>query len=117
MSSAELPRDLRANPIPVLGVVASHGIPAQSSSARNGTAFDSGTKVITVIGTVDLWVKLGDGSVVIGSVPSAPYSSTAAPIFIPAGLPVDLSIKDTSGYLAVIRAGSTDGIAFVWERQ
>lgn len=107
-----LPQDMDNNPIPALGLKdgGAHSISVTATSARNSTAFDADTQVISIYADVDIHVKLGDSSV----------TATTSDHFFPAGLYYDLSIgSERTGHathVAVIRT-DTDGNVFISEKK
>lgn len=109
---SKMPKDKDGGLIPVLGYKASGAqqVAISSASARNAVAFDSETRVITVRSTVDCFFEQGDGTV----------AATASKHDLPANQPRDIAIGGGQTahrpYIAVIRAGTTDGILYVSER-
>lgn len=63
--ATNLPRDSKGNAIQALRPVAggAQQITVGAASARNGTAFDSNTKVIGIYSTTDCFIELGDVTV------------------------------------------------------
>jgi hypothetical protein len=60
-----LPKDDDSNPIPAMRLKSggAHSISATSSSARNATAFDAATKVVSLYATGAVYVKFGGSGV------------------------------------------------------
>lgn len=107
-----LPQDMDNNPIPALSLKDSgaHSISVTATSARNSTAFDSDTQVISLYADVDVYVKLGDSSV----------TATTSDHFFPSGLYYDVSIGNErtghSTHVAVLRT-DTDGTLYISEKE
>lgn len=64
-----LPTDADNNPIPALRLKsgAAHTIAATATSARNATAFNAATKVISLYVTAPVYVRFGDSTVTAAS--------------------------------------------------
>lgn len=114
MSKPKMPLDAWENPIPVLGFKSeggAHPVAATSSSTRNTTPFDSNTKVISIYATVPVYLRFGDNTV----------TATTSDHHFPEGLYYEVPIIKDDGtshtHVAVIRAGTTDGIFHVSERE
>lgn len=110
-----MPRDKNSNPIPVLSFKetdGAHQVNITSSSNRNTTAFNSECYVITIVATVNCFIEQGMDNTV---------TSSTSRHYIPSGIPFDIEIGggkvDHRPYLAVIRAGSTDGTLYISERR
>lgn len=60
-----LPVDQDHHPIPAVRLKPSgaHSIAASASSARNSTAFDAATKIVSVYATGAVYIKFGDSGV------------------------------------------------------
>ena len=82
--STKLPLDVNDNPIPALRLKpgAAHVLSSGASSARNSTAFDEETRVVSVYATEDVYLNFGDGSV----------TATSNDHFFPAGLYYDVAL-------------------------
>lgn len=111
--STYLPTDSNDNPIPVMRLRpgAAHQIAAiTASSAKNTTAFDNNTRVISIYADTDIYVECGDNTV----------TATSSSHFFPAGLYYDVSIgepsQSTRNYIAVI-AKSADGTVYISEKE
>jgi len=97
-----LPKDADNNVIPALRLKDSgaHQISVTSSSARNSTAFDEDTRVISVYATGPVYLNLGDPGV----------TATVTDHYFPAGVYYDIAIGGGSGngphntHIAAIRA-------------
>jgi hypothetical protein len=102
----ELPEDMRGDPIPALCLKDSggHSISVTATSARNATAMTD-TKIVSLYATVDVFLKLGDDTVV----------ATTSDHFFPAGVYYDIHIKDNT-HIAAIRA-SSDGTLYISEKE
>lgn len=107
-----LPEDTNDNPIPVLRLRDSgaHAISAGATSARNVTAFDAATRVVSLYSDVPVYIAFGDSSV----------TATTSDHFFPANVYYDLSIggEKTAHYthVAVLRV-SGDGTLYVSEKE
>jgi hypothetical protein len=81
-----------------------------SSSAANAVAFNSATKVISIVATEDVFIKTGDASV----------TATTSDHFLPAGTYEYISIRGFKRaqhtHIAAIRA-SADGVLYISERE
>ncbi len=106
-----LPVDSNNNPIPALRLRSggAHSIAAGASSARNSTAFDSATKVVSVYATVPIYIKMGGSGVTAASTDH----------YFPAETYYDFAIEGASGahmtHIAVLRA-SGDGMVYISEK-
>jgi len=108
-----LPKDDDNNPIPALRLKdgAAHKIIATTEVARNITAFNYNTKVVSVYATDDIYLDFGTSDV------TTSYSSH----FFPAGVYYDFAInnakqaKDT--HIAVMQAGSNSSIVYISEKE
>lgn len=107
-----MPTDINDNAIPALRLRASgaHAIAAGAASARNATAFNAETRVVSLYATVPVYVKFGNASV----------TATASDHYYPAGLYYDFALGgDQTGHythVAVLRA-SSDGTVYVSEKE
>ena len=110
-----LPVDADSNPIPALRLRSggAHSISAAASSARNATAFNAATKVVSLYATGAVYVRFGGASV------------TAAAIdhYFPEGLYYDFAVSGgESGkgaqntHVAVI-AASTNCTVYISEKE
>ncbi|MCL4678385.1 MAG: hypothetical protein KJ017_07325 [Alphaproteobacteria bacterium] len=83
---------------------------AGATSARNATAFNAETRVVSLYATVPVYVKFGNASV----------TATASDHYYPAGLYYDFALGgDQTGHythVAVLRA-SADGTVYVSEKE
>lgn len=106
-----LPRDANDHVIPAMRLRdgAAHKITITSTSARNATAFQPDTKVISLYATGAVHVRFGNAAV----------SSTVADHYFPAGVYYDVAIGggDVAQYshIAAIRA-DTDCVLYVSEK-
>jgi hypothetical protein len=106
-----LPVDSNNNPIPAMRLRSggAHSIAATATSARNTTAFDADTKIVSVYATVPVYLKMGNSSV----------SATTADHYFPAETYYDFAIAGDSGaqasHIAVLRA-SGDGTVYISEK-
>lgn len=113
MSKPKMPTDAWDNPIPALGLRAdggAHSIAATAASARNATVFPPDTKVISVYATVPVYLKFGGSTV----------TATTSDHYFPEGIYYDFAINqdadNQSTNLAVLRAGSSDGMVYLSEK-
>lgn len=110
--ATKLPLDTNDNPIPALRLKdgGAHVISTSVVSARNTTAFDADTRVISVYATQDAYLKFGDSSV----------AATASDHFFPAGVYYDISIGGDGtahdAYVAALRV-SADGSVYISEKE
>ena len=106
-----LPIDGAGYPIPALGYLdgGARTVTVTSSSNRTSSTFATTTDVISVCATVDCFIRLGSNTVTAANTDH----------FLPANLYQDIAITPTTKdrYLAVIRAGSTDGTLYISERE
>ena len=60
-----LPEDANDNPIPALRLKSggAHTIAVSASSARNASAFDTDTRVVSLYATTPVYVAFGDSSI------------------------------------------------------
>ncbi len=79
-----LPTDVDDNPIPAVRLKASgaHTIATSGTSARNNTAFDGDTRIISLYATEDVYIKFGDAAV----------TATTTDHFFPKGVYYDFAI-------------------------
>ncbi len=79
-----LPEDSNDNPIPALRLKNSgaHAIATSASSARNSSAFDADTRVISLYATSPAYVAFGDSSV----------TASSSDHYFPAGVYYDVAI-------------------------
>lgn len=114
MAKTRMPRDDNSQSIPVLRFRTGG---AQQSSISSGGAsrieIPAGTRIITVICSVNAYFETGNESI----------EATASSHFIPAGLPFDMALgsdlSDTDGYhryISVI-ATNTSGTVYISERE
>lgn len=107
-----LPQDMNNNPIPALRLKDSgaHSISASASSARNGTAFDTDTRVISVYADVPVYIAFGNNSI----------TASSSDHFYPDGLYYDFAIGgDQTGqatHIAVLAVG-TSGTVYISEKE
>lgn len=110
-----LPKDADNNIIPALrlrGTGGAHSIAATVTSARNATAFNPETKVVSVYATGPVYLRFGTSSI------------TASPTdhYYPSGVYYDFAISGGDGkgprftHLAVLRA-SADCTVYVSEKE
>lgn len=110
--STFLPQDANENPIPVLRLKDSgaHTISATTgASARNSTAFDSGTRVVSVYAATPIYVKFGASDV----------AASSSDHYFPAGVYYDFGIGgDQSGHYThiAVKAVTTNGSVYISEK-
>lgn len=106
-----LPKDSDNNPIPALRLKDSgaHSVAVTATSARNSTAFDNDTRVVSLYATAPMFVSFGDGSV----------TATTSDHYFPAGIYYDIAIgggkAGQSTHIAAIRE-SSDGTLYISEK-
>lgn len=110
--STLLPQDLNDNPIPALRMKSgcAHTISVGASSARNASAFDTGTQIISLYADVPTYIAFGDATV----------TASASDHFLPAGLYYDVSIGgDHSNHYTHIAAlqASGAGTLYISEKE
>lgn len=109
-----LPKDADNNIIPALRLRdgGAHTLSATASAARNSTAFDEDTKIISLYATVPLYLKFGDNAV----------TATSADHYFPAGVYYDIALSGGNGkgahhaYLSVLRTDE-DGTLYISEKE
>ena len=107
-----LPQDVNDNAIPALCMKSggAHTIAAGASSARNSTAFDANTQIVSVYADVPVYIAFGDNTV----------TADSSDHFLPAGLYYDVSIGgDKSAHythIAVLQA-DTAGTLYISEKE
>lgn len=109
-----LPKDADNNAIPALRLRdgGAHNLTITGASARNSTAFDEGTKVISIYSTVAVYLKFGDNTV----------NATTADHYFPANTYYDIAISGGSGkgahnaYVSALRV-SEDGAVYISEKE
>jgi hypothetical protein len=108
-----LPQDSDNNPIPAMRFRSggAHSITVTSSSARNSTAFNEDTRVISVCTDIAMYVKFGTSSV----------TATSSDHYLPAGIYYDIAVGGgRSGHythVAALRAGGADGVLKISEKE
>lgn len=108
-----LPRDSDNTPIPALRLNpnGAHALsPTTTTPARNTTAFDADTRVISVYATNDIYIKFGDNAV----------DATINDHFFPKGLYYDFAIGGDktvqTQYISVL-AVNADCSVYISEKQ
>lgn len=107
-----LPLDINGNPIPAIRLKngGAHAISVTATSARNSTAFDSTTELVSLHATGPVFVKFGDSSV----------TATTSDHYFPAGIYYDFAIGGDASkqysHIAVLRA-DTDCTLYVSEKE
>jgi len=107
-----LPQDTNDNPIPAMRLKngGAHTISVSASSARNTTAFNAETRVISIYADVDVYLNFGGSSV----------TAAGTDHFFPAGVYYDIALGgDGAGHythLAALRV-DTDGTLYISEKE
>ncbi len=107
-----LPQDLNDNPIPAMRFKPSgaHSITVGATSARNSTAFDGETRIISVYSDVAVYIAFG----------SAAVTASSSDHYFPAGTYYDIAIGgDHSAHythMAVLQV-SVAGTAYISEKE
>lgn len=107
-----LPKDADDNPIPAIRLKGSdaHSITTSATTAKNTTAFDSETRIISLYATEDIYVKFGSSSV----------TATASDHFFPKGIYYDFSVgggnTTQSTHIAALQV-STAGTLYISEKE
>ncbi|MCC7305306.1 MAG: hypothetical protein IT558_03490 [Alphaproteobacteria bacterium] len=108
-----MPLDSDNNPIPALRIrsgAGGHSITASGSSARNSTAFNADTRVVSVYATVPVYINFGDSSVTAASTSH----------YFPSGLYYDFAIGGGQTghftHLAVLQV-SSGGTVYISEKE
>lgn len=107
-----LPTDANENVIPAVRLKSggSHSISATTAaSARNSSAFDADTRIVSLYATEDMYVKFGDSGV----------SAASTDHFFPKGIYYDFAIgggKTAQNTHVAARAVSADGTLYVSEK-
>ena len=110
--TTKLPLDINDHAIPALRLKkeSAHTVSAGAASARNTTAFDTNTRIISLYATVPVFISFGDASV----------TADTSDHYFPAGIYYDMAIGgDGTGHythLAVLRAGP-DGTVYISEKE
>lgn len=106
-----MPTDQNNNPIPALRLRdgGAHKITATTTSARNSTAFDSETQIVSLCATVGVYIKFGNSSV----------TATTSDHYFPPNTYYDFAIGGDGSahrtHVAVLRE-STDGTVYISEK-
>lgn len=106
-----LPIDDNNYPLPVLRLKpgASQTVSVTSTSARNATAFDAGTRVVGLYATTAMFIRFGTSSVTAASTDH----------YLPADTYMDIAIAgddtQTFTHVAAIRSAS-DGTLYISEK-
>ncbi len=107
-----LPQDSNDNPIPALRLKpsAAHNISSGASSARNATAFNENTRIISIYASAAIYVACGDSSV----------TASSNDHYFPAGVYYDIAIGgDKSAHythIAVLQV-SEAGTVYISEKE
>lgn len=107
-----LPRDSDNNPIPAMRLRSggAHSINSSTTTARNSTAFNAATRVVSLYATAAVYVKFGDSSV----------TATSSDHYFPADTYYDFAIGgDRTGHythVAVLTLSGT-GKVYVSEKE
>ena len=109
-----LPKDADNNIIPALRLKdgGAHNIASGAVAQRNVTAFDEGTKIISLFATEAVYLKFGDDNV----------AATTADHYFPAGVYYDIALSGGAGkgaqhsHMSVLQV-STAGNVFISEKE
>jgi len=107
-----LPQDSYDNPIPALRLKdgGAHSISASGTAARNSTAFDDATRVLSVYASVPVYLKFGDSGV----------TATSSDHYYPEGVYYDFAIGGEQAahytHLSVL-AVSSSGSVYISEKE
>ncbi len=108
-----LPQDSNDNPIPALRLrsgAGAHAVTAGATTARNSTAFNADTRVVSVYATVPVYINFGDSGV----------TATTSSHYFPDGVYYDFSIGGGAAshftHVAVLQAGS-GGTVYISEKE
>jgi hypothetical protein len=110
-----LPVDEDSNPIPAMRLRSdgAHLVSASSTSARNATAFDAATKVVSLFATGPVYVRFGSASV----------TAAATDHYFPQGLYYDFAVSGGESGKAprhthvAVKAVDTDCTVYISERE
>ena len=107
-----LPQDLNDNPIPALRMKPSgaHKVTIGISSARNLSAFNADTQIISLYSDVPVYIAFGDANI----------NATTSDHYLPAGLYYDVSIGgDHSAHYTHVAAlqASGAGTLYISEKE
>lgn len=110
--STFLPLDSNDVPMPALRLKngGAHSINATSSSARNATALDAATRIVSVYAEQPIYVRFGDSAV----------TASATDHYFPAGVYYDFSVggDNMAHYTHVaVLAVSADGSVYISEKE
>ncbi len=106
-----MPTDENNNPIPALRLrdLAAHKITVTATSARNTTAFNTGTRVVSLYATGPVYVRFGGSGV----------TATTNDHYFPANVYYDIAIGGEESaqtlYVAALRA-DTDCMLYISEK-
>lgn len=109
--STKLPLDVNDNPIPALRLksAGAHVVTSSATSARNATAFDDGTRVVSLYATQPVYIAFGDDSV----------SADSSDHYFPAGVYYDVALGGDGAahytHVAVLQV-SAGGTVYVSEK-
>ena len=110
--STKLPLDVNDNPIPALRLKDSGALvfATSAASARNTTAFNADTRVISIYATQDVYLAFGDNTVTAGG----------SDHFFPANTYYDFAIGgDSTGHYTHVAALRViaDGTVYISEKE
>lgn len=107
-----LPTDMDDNPIPAVRFAdgAAHTITSSAASARNSSAFDADTRIISIYATEDVYINFGDSSV----------TASASDHFFPKNIYYDVAIgggcTNQYSHMAVLQVSSA-GTLYISEKE
>jgi hypothetical protein len=108
-----MPQDSDNNVIPALRLrsgAGAHSVTASGTSARNSTAFNADTRVVSVYATVPVYLNFGDSSV----------TATSSHHYFPEGVYYDFSVGGGASshytHVAVLQV-SSGGTVYISEKE
>ena len=107
-----LPTDDNNHPIQALRLKdgGAHSIAATSVSATNSTPFSVETQVVSLYATVPVYLRFSE----------APGAAISTDHYFPAGIYYDFAVGGDGAvrypYVAVLRAGASDGLVYLSEK-
>ncbi len=109
-----LPKDSEDNVIPAVRLRnpdGAHSISVTNTSARNSTAFDSATRVVSLYATVPMYVRFGGSGV----------TAAATDHYFPANVYYDFAIGGGKvgfyTHIAALRATAENGTLYISEKE
>lgn len=108
-----LPRDAHGHPVPAVRLKpgGAHTIAVTAASARNATAFNAGTRLVSLFATGPIFVRFGGADV----------AAAATDHYYPGGLYYDFAIGGDGPahmtHIAAIRAGDSNATLYISEKE